>query len=413
MLAIARTKLPLGIVIIAGGIGLNGMAPNAPRQVATNLAAAFGQTSLWLLLAVTALVVEFGRYMARPENSGAILSLARRWGGKHGRLWSLIAAPSIIGLVPMPAGALFSAPMVQQAADEEHWPSAWKAAINYWFRHIWEYWWPIYPVVIIGMAVFKMEAWQFMAALAAFTPATGLAGYFFLLRPHRTQLAMTLTEPTGDARRVPRIMLPLALIIASVLLLPPMMRSLISDAQIRKTLAMLIGMLTGMGLIAWEERGQSAGLFRAIFAKHSLNVLLTIGGVAVFQSLLESSGLLPQASRELLQSGIPLIPVVALLPFLAGLITGVASGFAGLAFPLVVGLLMAPGSGLTPMATLALAFGCGYIGMMLSPIHLCLLVTRDYFSASLLPIYRQILPCIAVMWVFTIGMFLLFKTLHW
>jgi hypothetical protein len=35
------------------------------------------------------------------------------------------------------------------------------------------------------------------------------------------------------------------------------------------------------------------------------------------------------------------------------------------------------------------------MGMMLSPVHLCLLVTREYFSARLVDVYRMIGPCVA------------------
>jgi hypothetical protein len=45
-----------------------------------------------------------------------------------------------------------------------------------------------------------------------------------------------------------------------------------------------------------------------------------------------------------------------------------------------------------------LAYTFGYMGMMLSPVHLCLLVTKDYFKASLLRSYRYIIrPILAVM----------------
>jgi hypothetical protein len=47
-----------------------------------------------------------------------------------------------------------------------------------------------------------------------------------------------------------------------------------------------------------------------------------------------------------------------------------------------------------------LAYGFGYMGMMLSPVHLCLLVTKEYFSAGLLGVLRIILPCVAVILVF-------------
>jgi hypothetical protein len=39
-----------------------------------------------------------------------------------------------------------------------------------------------------------------------------------------------------------------------------------------------------------------------------------------------------------------------------------------------------------------LAYGAGFSGVMLSPVHLCLIVTKDYFKASFKKIYMMLLP---------------------
>jgi hypothetical protein len=95
--------------------------------------------------------------------------------------------------------------------------------------------------------------------------------------------------------------------------------------------------------------------------------------------------------------------IIAFLPFLAGLVTGIAIGFAGAAFPIVVGFVSADAT-LHPIAALVLAFSMGYAGMMLSPVHLCFLLTVDYFSASFIKVYRYLIPCVFTVMVF--GLFL-------
>ena len=139
--------------------------------------------------------------------------------------------------------------------------------------------------------------------------------------------------------------------------------------------------------------------------------MLSLSGVLVFKYLLQESGLLPVAAEELANSGMPVLIVVAAMPFIAGLVTGVCVGFAGTAFPLVVALV---GMGnMTPAAALVLAYGFGYMGMMLSPVHLCLLVSRDYFSAHLGLVYRRLLPCALSVMVFSIAMHLFMRLIGW
>jgi len=414
ILAIGRLRVPLWLALVLGGLALNWWGGNSLPEVFNFFIMALTDVNLWLLVAVTALVVEFGRELADKKNAEIMLAFAHRIGGKSGRLWSLMLMPSLIGLVPMPAGALLSAPMVQQSAAEDHWKPEWKAAVNYWFRHVWEYWWPIYPVVIIGMAVFKMEPWRFMAAMIAFTPATFAAGYFWLLRPYRRELAAAGAPAlAGSLRSLVNLIWPIALIILFVLILPPMFAKILprGDQQTIKLAAMLAGIAAGL-IIVWQRAGKEKKMFASFFKAHNLNILLTVGCIVLFQSLLETSRLLPAASADLVRSGMSVVPIVILLPFLAGFVTGVASAIAGIAFPLVVGLLASGANGLTPMAALALSFGFGYMGMMLSPIHLCLIMTRDYFAAPLLPIYRRLALCVVSQAVFIILVFALLRAMH-
>lgn len=62
---------------------------------------------------------------------------------------------------------------------------------------------------------------------------------------------------------------------------------------------------------------------------------------------------------------------------------------------------------------LVLAYGFGYMGMMLSPVHLCFLVTREYFGARMLDVYRAITPCIISVAVYALLAHGLLSALHW
>jgi hypothetical protein len=76
--------------------------------------------------------------------------------------------------------------------------------------------------------------------------------------------------------------------------------------------------------------------------------------------------------------------MIMLIPFISGLTMGLAVGFVGASFPIVISLMgEAPPSGQL-MAATALAYGFGYIGMMLSPVHICLMVTSEYFRTRVL-----------------------------
>ncbi|MFO0751886.1 MAG: DUF401 family protein [Thermodesulfovibrionales bacterium] len=41
---------------------------------------------------------------------------------------------------------------------------------------------------------------------------------------------------------------------------------------------------------------------------------------------------------------------------------------------------------------MTLAFASGFLGVLLSPVHLCLVLTREYFKADAWGIYKRIIP---------------------
>lgn len=406
ILALTRIKVPLFVALILGGIALALWAGIRPLRTAWLLVESLGLLRLWLILAITALVVEFGRYITEKDNSEAILGIIKRWGGRHGRVWTMTGVPAVVGLIPMPAGALFSAPFVQEAVGDSEHGGDWRAAVNYWFRHVWEYWWPLFPGVIVAMSVFQMETWQFFATQIPFTLVSISAGYLFLIRRHVKGFSSDAPGESQTSNRALIAAAPLLIVIVSVIALPFGTALVVPSlsAQNQRMLSMLVGLLLGLAFIIRDEiqRGMGVVVFRAILKPKSRNILLAIFGIMTFQYYLEQSGLVEIASAEM--GGRGLVIVVACLPFLAGMVTGVAVGFTGISFPLVVGLMNGSDSGLTPMSTLALAYGCGYMGMMLSPIHLCLLVTKDYFGTKLPAIYLKILPCAATILVFAVVM---------
>jgi hypothetical protein len=164
-----------------------------------------------------------------------------------------------------------------------------------------------------------------------------------------------------------------------------------------RLLAMLAGLAVSLPLIAFASRTDRrlSACLPTFFLEKSANVVFTLGGVMVFQAMLDASGLLPEAGRQLDASMVPVEFVVGFLPFLAGLVTGIAIGFAGPAFPAggrpdlgerppVPGFRAGPG----------LQHGLRrHDAVTGSP--LLHILTRRYFVCDLLPFLRvPVLPCV-------------------
>ncbi|MFZ4396423.1 MAG: DUF401 family protein [Kiritimatiellia bacterium] len=412
LLLALRLRVTLELALLTGGILLDLWAGRGLRQTLCDLGSGFADAELWMLMLMMLLIVEIGRFMTARENADELLSMTVRLGGRHGRIVSLMALPAVIGLVPMPAGAQFSAPFVEQMAPSRD--ASWKCAVNYWFRHLWEYWWPLYPGTMLAATLFALNTARFTATLFLFTPWSLFVGYWLLIRPLRHELRIETTSLPPSQGRQAIVLAPLVTVLAAVFLLPllpgPWRRH---DHAGIMLLPAVLGLAIAMGIVFLTElrAARRAGLARwrppqfgaAVCNRRAVSIFLSLLGIMLFKHMLERSQLLGEAARQLNEAHVPAMLAVMLLPFVAGIVTGASVGFVGTSFPFVVALLHAPGGQLTPLATLFLAYGCGYVGLLLSPVHLCLLLSREYFQAPFRGVYRLLAIPVLGIFLFTLA----------
>ncbi len=79
------------------------------------------------------------------------------------------------------------------------------------------------------------------------------------------------------------------------------------------------------------------------------------------------------------------------LPFISGLLTGLMAAGYSIGFSVALPLVT-PMGGPTPAGWAVWLLAGGLVGAMMSPVHLCLGLTRVYFRAEWGPIYRRLLP---------------------
>jgi len=103
--------------------------------------------------------------------------------------------------------------------------------------------------------------------------------------------------------------------------------------------------------------------------------------------MLEVTGAVSDIAYLLNFSFIPTPLIFFLIPFIVGILTGVTSASIGISFPILVGMLPY----VNPLKYILLAFLSGYLGVMVSPMHLCLVLTREYFNADWNKVYKYIM----------------------
>jgi hypothetical protein len=160
------------------------------------------------------------------------------------------------------------------------------------------------------------------------------------------------------------------------------------SAALRRYVPAFVGVVVAVSSIKLARREMS---LRASFpVKNVFMMVGTVAGIRVFASMLSSLGIASAAGGELSAFGVPTAAVVALLPLITALVTGVGFGYVGLAFPLVIAALPPDLSALSYAAHVALAGAFGFAGMMLSPLHVCMVVSAEHFGIKASDILRRI-----------------------
>lgn len=399
ILALNKLRLSLSLSLFAGSVVLGLIMRLGPFEMVKSVF--FSLISLqtisliliiWFILVISRLMKESSHLDRILDSFGKITSDAR--------ITSLVM-PALIGLLPMPGGALFSAPMVQSALGKNNITGEEKTVINYWFRHIWEYWWPLYPGVVLAVALLDVDSWRFMVQMAPMTLVTVIAGIVFILRPvgritidHKESISLTGTK--GFLWEIMPI-----LIIVPVIIVLACLTALLAlfgiDVKISGAVSILPGLVISIIWVCAANHIPSAKVFPAFKDKKIFPMVLLVAAIMVFKGIMVDSHAVIQIRDELVAYNISAMLIILIIPFFSGFITGIAIGFVGISFPLIIPLFPTSQS-FDYLSYAALAYTFGYMGMMLSPVHLCFLVTKDFFNANLLRCYRHlILPALAVM----------------
>ncbi len=400
VLVLLRLRLHLGLAMIAGSVLLAiFFAVPWPAYLQAVWLGLFSAQTIFLAILVGGILI----LSSAMDASGQMKRIVDRFRDLVGESRiTLVAFPAMIGMLPMPGGAVFSAPMVGAVSENSALSPTRKSILNYWFRHIWEYWFPLYPGVILAIVLSRVEPGQFIALELPMTLVALSAGYLLILRSTQLPGKRALNLSPRNVRRFLYEMIPILLMVLCMLLLGPVAKRLASswqsDSEILKRSPILIGLVTSTAWVVFTGKMQGGTFLRLFTKKGVWGMVLLILGLMVFKQVLESGGVVVSLKEELLAYHIPLVVLVALLPFIAGVVTGIAVGFVGVSFPVVLSLLEGSGlSGFQLLPYVFLGYSWGYAGMMLSPVHLCLLLTRDYFKAELFRIYkRYLIPLNAV-----------------
>lgn len=379
IIILLRKKVQTGWVMLSAGIvlgilfkvGLNGQLLTLKRAIIS---------PVFLQLGVALNIIMFLEHVMRTRGYLSKTVAALKDLIPSPKI-NLMILPAFLGLLPSPGGAVFSAPLVTEAgkglalSPEDH------SLINYWFRHVWEFFIPLYPGVILASQILEVPVGKLSLMLSWFFFITVILGYFLYIRKLEIPKGMKEAAATTTSTVVKGNALidlwagiwPVAVIVVTVLIFK-------TDVSLT-VITVLIFLLV-------FNRYRIPDLQKLWKESFSMSIIFLIIGVLFFKEMLATSGVIAWMPVYLKSLGVPDLLVLIGLTFFVASAIGLSQGYVAATFPLLIGIIGA-GQHLN-WGALVLAYISGFVGVMLSPVHLCFLLTVDYFEADLIKVWRRV-----------------------
>ena len=366
MIIIARKNIWIGFIIGAIVLGIFNLSF---REILAQIQNTLTDPSILLLAFAVGLIPLIGGAL---EVSGLMDDLVNNL--KMKRKSFLMFGPAFLGMLPMPGGALLSAPLVLRAgtdiSDDKY------TAINVWFRHTLIL---IYPLGAL-LVTTKMANLSLYVAMLYIIPGFILMiilGYIFLLKGIHGNLK------TSDNIIRRKIFIPVSIILSAPiihLILMSLFKNIIQEIPLS------VGVLTSL-ILAFSFGKLNLKRIKSISAKMKpWKFFLIIIGMFLFLNIFQASNISKVISDIVFCKSFLVVGVAAFLGFVTGRVQ--------MPFAILLPIYYSSFS-VNSMTYLVFAISLFsiYMGYVISPIHPCVSVSIEFFGSNLKDFFkRTILP---------------------
>lgn len=339
----------------------------------------FTDPGIILMALAVALIPMIGGYM---ETSGQMDSMVGNL--RMSRRAFLGTVPALMGMLPMPGGALLSAPMVKRGGAGVS-PGA-KVALNVWFRHVIYLIYPISTALIVSTYLAGLPLYKAIPYLLPFFGLIILLGYVFLLREGKGKII------GKDKFSLAGLLVPLGVLLAAPVIDFTILKAL--NPGIRE-ISLVIGVGASFIMAAYLANTNLKRSWRVARHMKPWNFGSIIFGMFLFLAVFQHSGV-PELIGGL---GLSNMALCIGMGFLLGLATGRIQVPASIIIPIYLG-----SAGVLAMNPwhFAITYASIFMGYVVSPVHPCVSVSLEYFNVSLREFMEKISVPAAVMMIILI-----------
>lgn len=371
MVVLIRKKVPIGPAILSGGLLIWGLLDHRPQSLLDALKSTLTMSRSYDLIFALYFVVCLEIEMRK---SGILNGLVEYL--HHiipSKKVTLAVMPAFLGMLPSIGGARFSAPIVDTVAKDQDISAENKALINYWFRHVMEFANPIVPGLLLTCAIANVSISSLIVHLLWVSALMFLIGWVLFVSP------LKITEPDQEPSEKELAKYRVDFILALLPIFGVFGISMFCGLPASISIFIVIVVLYPI-LRLLNREVSLRDIFIGAIEKR---LLRDVGMILYFIQLLDVSGVLAQIVAGFHASPLPLPIILAFISFIIGMLTGLSQGHVAMMMPIVA----AVAQGSLDLIGLVLVFGVA--GQMVTPTHVCLMISLDYFKADFFKTLKQ------------------------
>lgn len=415
ILVLVGRRVSLSLCLVVGTVILALASLMPPREIALSVYRGLTKVETVELLLDVAVMTSLAGVLKRYGLLGTMVrSVTVLLGGAR---LAIMAVPSLIGALPVIGGAILSAPMADGLGDHLRLSRVRKAAVNLVFRHAWFFVAPFAPSLLLASKLAQVPLGSLILRQAPFALTMLAVGYVFLLA--RTGRADPKEPVAGAVARS-----------ANGVAAAPAETAVVSEGSagvtvgddkprsaawpfVRSASPLIAGVVLSLGLGGVSLPlyiSIGLGLVLALFLSRGhedfgwlglpvawksiqWNIVLTLGTVMVFGQMIRDSGASGALVDWLVGTGLPVWVLMVALPVTVGYIAGMPEVPIGVSFPALLPMAL-PGH---TLATASALYCVGFIAYFVSPLHLCQILSSQFFGVTVPRLYREYWPVVAAL----------------
>jgi len=372
-----------GFALLIGALILGVFSQLTPQQFVQVLTSALIDWTTFDLILIVSLIPILAVCMRETGIVNSLIVSVRK--ALSGRA-VLVMLPALMGALPMAGGALLSAPLIDEEAKRLKLTSEERSFINVWFRH-WNFF--IYPLSsplilaasLAGVNLYDVILIQFPPLLLYL-----LLGYFTGIRGIKDSNKNDKSRDLKTLLLIPLNMGPVLLAVTLNIFGMPMVAALavgIASVLIFKKVSLQ----------------KASSLLRQGF---DWKLSFAIVGVMSLRRMIEYSGAVSSVLPYIQVAGVPTMVPLIIIDWIVGLATAMPTASVAVIVPITMMTI----KDVTPML-ISILYLTMIFSYLISPMHLCLILTVEYYKSRLQTVYKKLIPASVATYLVTLAVAML------